>query len=256
MDVFGKYARYYDLLYREKNYSSEAEYVHRLVQRHAPGAKSVVELGCGTGAHAEHLARLGYSIHGVDRSREMLERAASRLAGLPAEQASRLAFSSGDIRTIRLGTKADAVIALFHVLSYQLENDDLMAVFATARHHLNPAGIFIFDCWYGPAVLAEKPSRRTKRLEDDTIDMTRTAEPAMRSNENIVDVHYQLVIKEKIGGKMEELREIHSMRYLFVPEIETLMTKNGMTLVAREEWMTGKAPGPDTWGACFVGKAV
>jgi methylase of polypeptide subunit release factors len=66
MSVFGAYARYYDLLYRDKDYAAEAQYVHRLIQSHALGARSILELGCGTGAHAVLLAGEGYRIHGVD----------------------------------------------------------------------------------------------------------------------------------------------------------------------------------------------
>ena len=72
MSVFDGYARYYDLLYRDKDYAAEARHVHDIIQRHSPGAHSILELGCGTGAHAIHLATMGYAIHGVDRSHEML----------------------------------------------------------------------------------------------------------------------------------------------------------------------------------------
>jgi len=42
------------------------------------------------------------------------------------------------------------------------------------------------------------------------------------------------------------------MRYLFRPEVELFLQNAGMTLVAAEEWMTGRQPGYDTWGVCFV----
>jgi hypothetical protein len=38
MSVFAAYSRYYDLLYRDKDYAAEARYVHELVQRHHPAA--------------------------------------------------------------------------------------------------------------------------------------------------------------------------------------------------------------------------
>ena len=254
MTVFGHYAQYYDLLYRDKDYAGETEFVHRLLQRHAPGAKTIVELGCGTGVHAEHMSRMGYEVHGVDRSTEMLDRARSRLANLSEKQAARLMFFQDDIRTVRLATKADAVIALFHVMSYQARNDDLNAAFATARHHLAPGGILVFDCWYGPAVLSERPVIRVKRLEDNEINVTRIAEPVMRPNENLVDVNYHVIIRQKTSGNVEELREMHRMRYLFTPEIAMLLSSNHMELVWSEEWITGRVPGIDTWGVCFVGR--
>jgi len=56
--VFNAYAAYYDLLYKEKNYAEEAEYIHGLIQKNTPGAKTILELGCGTGQHAVEFSRL------------------------------------------------------------------------------------------------------------------------------------------------------------------------------------------------------
>jgi len=59
MKVFENYARYYDLLYHDKDYNAEAKFVHQLLQIHAPETRSILELGCGTGSHAVLLAELG-----------------------------------------------------------------------------------------------------------------------------------------------------------------------------------------------------
>ena len=51
--VFADYARYYDLLYRDKDYAAEAEYIACLVRKFHPSARSIIiELGSGTGIHA------------------------------------------------------------------------------------------------------------------------------------------------------------------------------------------------------------
>jgi len=254
MSVFGAYARYYDFLYRDKDYAGEAQYVHKLIQRYAPGAHSILELGCGTGAHAVLLAREGYRIHGVDLSTDMLERAKNRLIEMPPEQASRLKFSQGDIRAVRINGKFDAVISLFDVISYQTTNEDLHAVFGTIKAHLKPGGAFIFDCWYGPAVLNDHPVVRVKRVEDGKIAVTRIAEPVMYPNENCVGVNYQLFVRHKVDGTIEELHECHRMRYLFAPEIVNLLAQEDLVLLRCEEWMTGRPLGFDAWGVCFVAR--
>lgn len=252
MNVFGNYARYYDLLYRDKDYSGEAQFIHELLKNYAPSTKSVLELGCGTGAHAVLLAKEGYQVHGVDLSAEMLQRATYRRCHLPTELASRLEFSQGDIRTIRINQQFDAVISLFHVISYQTTNEDLQAAFATVKAHLKPGGVFIFDCWYGPAVLSDRPGVRVKRLEDEEISVIRIADALMYPNENLVDVNYQVFIKQKNTGIVEELQETHKMRYLFKPEIKLLLVQSGLKYVESREWMTTREPGFDTWGVYFV----
>ena len=196
MRVFSDYAQYYDLLYLDRDYASEAAFVLELIQAHNPKAVSILDLGCGSGAHATHLAAEGYQVHGVDASAEMLDRAKTRQAEAHADQALRLAFSQGDIRAVRLDNRFDVVVSLFHVMSYQTSNADLRAAFATAKAHLNAGGIFIFDCWYGPAVLTEKPAARVKNVRNKTVVVTRVAEPILHADRNMVEIVYQLFIRK------------------------------------------------------------
>ena len=244
--VFDTYARYYDLLYRDKDYAAEAEYITSHIHRHAPQAKSILELGCGTGAHAEHLARMGYSVHGVDMSAEMIARAEARKAALPAEMAARISFSLGDARTVRMQQIYDVVISLFHVMSYQTSNADLNATYETAAMHLSPGGLFLFDYWYGPAVLIQKPEVRVRRLEDNKIKVTRIAEPVIYVNDNVVDVNYTVFIEVKETGQVEQIKETHRMRYFFLPELKFYGTGKFKEIISNA-WMTNNVLNVDIW---------
>jgi len=259
MSVFGAYSQYYDLLYKDKDYAGEAAYVRSLIERHHPGARSVLDLGCGTGRHALLLAESGYRMTGVDRSPDMLGEANAQLAAASPERALRLAssgaaptFLQGDVRTVRTGQKFDVVVSLFHVMSYQTSNDDLRAALGTIHEHLLPGGVVIFDCWYGPTVLTERATARSKHLEDERISVLREAEPVLRPTENCVDVNYRVQITDKQSGAVQELRETHSMRYLFSPEVELLLSASGLALKDSAEFMTNKPLGVDTWTAVFV----
>jgi SAM-dependent methyltransferase len=251
MSVFGYYSKYYDLLYKDKDYGAEADYIQRCIHKFAPGAKSVLELGCGTGKHACLLAKNGFTITGVDMSGEMLEEANKRKE---IEKIGSISFVEGNIQTVRLQKKFDSVISLFHVISYQTGNEHLEAAFKTAAVHLNDKGLFIFDCWYGPAVLTDRPAVRCKRLENETIRVVRIAEPVMYPDDNLVDVNYHLFITEKATGKVQELHETHKMRYLFKPEIEYFLSNSGFSLVHSEEWLTSRTLDFSTWGAVFIAK--
>jgi SAM-dependent methyltransferase len=255
MSVFGKYSRYYDLLYKDKDYVGETEFIAGLIKRYQPDARSLLELGCGSGIHASLLAEKGYTVDGIDFSQDMLDAAQLRLKKLPAATAKQLRFSHGDVRSARLGKKFDCVLSLFHVVSYQPTNADLKATFATAREHMQPGGIFVFDCWYGPAVLTERPATRTKHMQDEVIEVRRLAEPVLYPNENLVDVNYHVFIRDRASGTVEEVKETHRMRFLFKPEIELLAESAGMKVEHACEWMTSKAPGTDTWGVCFILRA-
>lgn len=249
--VFDTYARYYDLLYRDKDYRAESEYVVSHVRKYSPQAKRILELGCGTGAHAEHLARMGYVVHGVDMSDTMLAGAEARRNRLPAEVASRLSFDQADVRDVRTGDSYDVVISLFHVISYQTADAGLKAMFETAFTHLARGGLFIFDFWYGPAVLMQQPEVRVKRLEDEFITVTRIAEPVMHVNENVVDVNYSVFIEEKATGKVDQIRESHRMRYLFLPELARYR-ESRFEERASHEWMTSEPMSGRSWAGFQV----
>jgi len=253
--LFADYARYYDLLYRDKDYAAEADYVTGLIRKFHPSTQSILELGSGTGIHASLLAEKGFTVHGIERSQEMLARSLVLTEKMTPGH-GQLTFSLGDIRDIRLNKSFDAVIALFHVISYQTTNADVTAAFAAARHHLKPGGIFIFDVWYGPAVLTEHPEVRIKRMADDQTEITRMAEPVLHPNENRVDVHYHVFVRNLATQAVAELKETHAMRYFFKPEIELWATLSGFTIQDAEEWYTAKPIGTATWSVCFCLQAV
>jgi len=248
--LFADYARYYDLLYKDKDYESEADYVAGMIRCFHPTARSVLELGSGTGIHAIHLAKKGYEVTGVEISTDMIGIARSKAS--PHSHSPNPAFFQGDIRTVRLNRTYDTIIAIFHVMSYQTTNADIVAAFATVREHLGTGGIFLFDVWYGPAVLTERPTVRIKRMADEGTAITRIAEPVMKPNENLVEVHYQVFVEDRGNAAVKMLQETHVMRYFFLPELELLAARNGLHIMNAEEWLTGKPISANTWGAFFV----
>ena len=256
MAVFGMYSRYYDLLYRDKDYAGEAAFVLDLIHRHQNGARSLLELGCGSGNHAARFSEHGLQVTGVEQSAEMLPAAALRRSKLPADVAERLAFSEGDIRSLRLDQTFDCAISLFHGISYMPDNAALLAALTTARAHLAPGGSFIFDVWYGPAVLSDRPAVRIKRMQDDNTEVTRLAEPVLHPNECIVDVNYSVFIRDRHSAAVEEIRETHHMRYLFQPELALAAAASGFKIEHAAEWMTDAEPSDKTWGVYFVMRAV
>jgi SAM-dependent methyltransferase len=191
MSVFDKYyAQFYDMLYKDKDYESESNYIISLIKKYNPEAKSILDLGCGTGRHAELFSNKGFIVLGVDQSKYMLNEAMNR-------KNNNLDFIEGDIRFLKLDKKFDVVTALFHVLSYQITNKDVESLIRTAYNHLNKNGLFIFDFWYGPAVIIQKPEVRIKELENDNIKFIRIAKPMIDFSRNVVKVCYKIFVVDK-----------------------------------------------------------
>lgn len=253
LGVFDAYAAYYDLLYQEKDYAAEAKYIHSLIQHYRANSSDILEFGCGTGGHALHLANYGYRITGIDRSHAMVLQAKNRAAnwsGCHAQGFGSFDVAHGDLRDFRSTTTFDVVLALFHVMSYQTSNDDLLAAMATATAQLKPGGLFIFDCWYGPGVLSDPPATRIRRFKGGNVTITRLAEADHNPNENRVDVHYEVIVESENGS--ERLQEIHPMRYLFSPEVDLLLQINGLQRIALLHWLKVTPPTLKSWNACFV----
>jgi SAM-dependent methyltransferase len=184
----------------------------------------------------------------------MLEEAERQRARLPAELHGRTCFSKGDARNYRADSPFDAVTSLFHVISYQSTNADLAAALRTVAANLRTGGTFLFDVWYGPAVLSERPETRIKRMEDDAIEVIRIAEPCLHPNENLVDINYQVLIRDKTEGGLEQTRETHRMRYFFLPELAFHLQMAGFELIHSEAWLGGRRPGCDTWSVALVAR--
>jgi SAM-dependent methyltransferase len=256
MSVFGEYSAYYDLFYQDKDYPGEAAFVRGLIQKHFPAAQSVLDLGCGTSRHARELVRSGFTVTGVDLSAGMIARGLEEAAQLPEEFRRRLELVQGDATSFTCSRSYDAVISLFHVLSYQTTNAALRGVFRTARRAVRANGLFVFDFWHGPAVLTGRPETRIKRAENAEVRVIRLAEPTLDVNRSVVAVSYTLLARNRQGGECTEVRETHTMRYLFMPEIELLAELEGFQIIEAGEWLTGRPLTDQCWSGYAVARAT
>ncbi|MDR2695777.1 MAG: class I SAM-dependent methyltransferase [Deltaproteobacteria bacterium] len=254
MTTFGHYARYYNLLYRDKDYAAEVEFVLGILQKHGCAPRTLLDLGCGTGHHAVEMAKQGVQATGVDMSETMLGMGQDSISAL-----SSLEFSvplpellQGDARTVRLGKHFDAVVSLFHVMSYQNTEEDALAVLETAKEHLKPGGLFFFDFWHGPGVLTDLPTAREKIMEDAELRVLRKATPVHRVSDNVVEVHYAVTLTDKATGGETALNECHSMRYWFLPELRYLAKQAGFQVMQASGWMHEAPPGLADWNAWML----
>jgi len=232
MDVFKKYANFYDLLYEDKDYQRECEFIRDAFDTY--GTKeitSILDLGCGTGSHALIFADMGYNVTGVDQSETMLDIARAKAA----EKNKNIRFQRQDIRHLHLPQLFDAAVAMFAVMGYQTSNEDFENTLISVHSHLSPGGLLIFDVWFGPAVLMEKPQDRMKRIESPNKKVIRYAHPVLDIIHHTVEVNYTVL--EITERKTTEILEHHLMRYFFYQEIEYFLEKNGFKLLRIDPFM-------------------
>lgn len=134
MTDYAGFAAFYDRIMGDR--TEEIERVQSYVRRHRPDARSLLELGCGTGALLGGFTP-ALDVAGVDRSAEMLAIAADRVP------AARLLHA--DMTEFRLPDPFDVVICMFDTLNHLPEFGSWLALFDRACEHLADGGLFIFD---------------------------------------------------------------------------------------------------------------
>jgi SAM-dependent methyltransferase len=246
MSHFFDYSKYYNLLYKDKNYSEEVDYIDSLIKKYNPKASHLLDVGCGTGNHAKVMAVKGYDIHGIDLSEQMLK--------IATAIESKITFTQGDIRNFKLDKTFDVVTSLFHVMSYQTTNADLVSSFKAVGNHLKKDGLFIFDFWYGPAVMLDLPSVRVKKMEDESLKVIRTAEPKIDFDKCIVNVHFDVHIFDKAHGRLDNLQEVHPMRFFFQNELRYVASQCGFEVLDFYAWLSVNEPTKNKWYAVAVCK--
>jgi len=225
MTVFGNtYASVYDYLYQDKDYEKECDFLETLFKKYAKKVKTILDLGCGTGGHAISLAKRSYKIAGVDRSSEMVG-----IARKKAKNAElKIDFHESSIQNLNLHKKFDAVISMFAVMSYQTKNNDLSMACKTAKKHLNPEGVFVFDAWHGLAVMTDPPTQRIKEVNNGDERIIRFTNPEIDILSHTVDTHFK-VLKLKAEKLICETKETHKMRFLFPQEIKYFLEVAGFS---------------------------
>lgn len=251
--VFGQvYADAYDAIYGEKDYAGECDLLESIFSSSSRPVRRVLDLGCGTGNHTLRLASRGYQVAGVDRSAEML-----RVARTKAEEgALSVDLWEGDIRSARLNQTFDAVLLMFAVLGYQSENLDILSTLQTARAHLESDGLLIFDVWYGPAVLSQRPGERVRLYENDNGRILRWSRGELDVRRQLCAVHYHVWQFDSQQSAIETT-ETHTMRFFFESELALFLGIAGFKLESISAFPNINAPpAEDTWNILVTATAV
>jgi SAM-dependent methyltransferase len=201
--VYDKSARIYDLLYVGsgiKDYPAEAAELHRLIQEACPGAKTLLDVACGTGAHLVEMQRW-YAVEGVDLSPAMLAVARTRLPGVSLREA--------DMRALELGRTFDAVTCLFSSIGYMTDRAEMRSAIARLAAHVAPGGVLIVDGWVRPAEWRDhfRPEHPDV-AHDDEVTVVRLA--FSRRNGSITELEMHHLVQT--DGGIEYFTETHRLR--------------------------------------------
>lgn len=209
--MYDKSARIYDLLYTGigiKDYAAEAAELHQIIMGACPGARTLLDVACGTGAHLAQL-RKWYVVEGADVSPAMLEAAARRLPGVTLHLA--------DMRQLNLGRAFDAVLCLFSSIGYITDPSEFRATVERLAAHVGPGGVLIIDGWI-------RPDEWNDEYRDD---------PDVASDDETTVV--RLTLSRRVG-EVTELEMHHLVRNRF--GIEYFVESHRLALTPTEDYVS------------------
>jgi len=136
---YSKLAEVYDLGWGDFAESART-FVERTLLNYGVESGRILELACGTGILAIHLARSGHVVIGIDRSPEMVS-----IASMKGRYVKGVEFAVADMRNLDLEPGFDAVLCMFDSLNYLTALEDVSDVLHSVFSILRDNGLFIFD---------------------------------------------------------------------------------------------------------------
>ncbi|MGZ3476852.1 MAG: class I SAM-dependent methyltransferase, partial [Polyangiales bacterium] len=171
--MFSATAQLYDVLYGDRPHE---EQVRTIAAMFPPGVRSVLDVGCAIGLHAEHFAR-EFETFGVDVDASLIEHAKRRV---PSAQ-----FRVADATSMELGRTFDAVVCLYGVVGYFVTEERLRAAVECMAAHA--AKILIIEPWHGTQTTDAVQSRIARARG---VTVARVAKRTVDRTHATLDVHY------------------------------------------------------------------
>jgi predicted TPR repeat methyltransferase len=130
-DIFGKF---YDAVMGDR--AQATGQLRNLIRKANPKARSVLELGCGTGSVLKQLSK-HYEVWGLDLSKQMLSIARKKV---PPSRLSRQ-----NMVNFRLRQRFDVICCVFDSLNHVASFTQWKHLFNNVHRHLADEGVFICD---------------------------------------------------------------------------------------------------------------
>jgi len=204
------------------------------------GAKSVLELGIGTGRVGIRLAAQGlypnYSVTGIDVSSAMLERCRLKLDRLATSVENNLELVEADMRDFVLGKQFDHIYCTLSAFSHLLTTQDQQQALGQIKKHMHEKSLLAIDLFMPDYEILHRAGirpgynwRETRMGAEDE----RGAFQLERVNMVNYNKHSQLMNMKVVwyklyaGQQETSLNHILDVRVVFPQELKLLLQSSG-----------------------------
>jgi len=217
MYVADTVALYDDIYTRIKNYEDEARKIREWILRFSPGAKSILDVACGTAEHAKYLKK-DFSLDGLDDNEEFLS--------VARKKNPECRYFQADMRDFHLEKKYDVVMSLFSSIGYVKTQESLEKTLRCFADHLTPSGIIVVEPWLTPD--AWNPGKRPFMLtiDEPTFKVCRMNVTETRNGLSYFKWHF-------LVGKPDEVKhftEEHTLGLFSVEQMKNAFQNAGLSV--------------------------
>jgi SAM-dependent methyltransferase len=169
----------YEFVFSRDVARRNAERLHEIIEDRRPGARSLLDVACGTGWHLERLGDW-YEVEGLDASPGMLRHAQRRLPSVPLHQA--------DMRSFDLGRSFDVVVCLSSSIAWMQTRTDLFGAVWTMARHTGEGGLLFVELWDFPKDAKGEPWMTTVNSGDRAVALLETT--TLQGDAWLQETHY------------------------------------------------------------------
>ena len=218
MKLYNELAYLWPVISPPETYAEEAGHWRRAIRNKLGEDRlHLLELGVGGGHNLSHLTT-DFEAAAVDISPRMLE--------LSRRLNPAVDHHLGDMRTVRLGRKFDAVL-VHDAIGYMLTEDDLRTALTTAKEHLRPEGLLLL----APDLVRESfyegmVHRWTGAVGDVRVE-TEERMYVRDPSETVIESHFTYTITE--NGSVRTEHDIHLTGLFPIATWTGLLQESGFT---------------------------
>jgi SAM-dependent methyltransferase len=209
--AYESFAKVYDRLMADMPYGAWLDYLEQCIQRRIKQpnvARSIVDLGCGTGSLSLPLARKGYQVIGIDCAPEMLAIAEhKRLTNADKCPLNNLQFMELDMCDLQLSEPVDVMFSFCDSMNYVTDEERFLQLLQNVYEHLRPNGLFVFDV-HLETTFHQYAEEQPFVLDDSDIAYIWTCDYQAPLIE-----HHLTIFTEIDGNHFQRIEEWHQQRY-------------------------------------------
>lgn len=226
--MFTESADIYDAIYSFKDYAAEAAEIASVLRASHPGARTVLDVACGTGEHARHLASThGFEVDGLDLDEGLLRVARAKH---PSGR-----FYHADMSDFTLDGRYDAILCLFSSIGYLVTLERTGRALACFRRHLRENGVVLVEPWFPPGALEDGRVSRQHGTH-----MGRSVERTSRVQIDGCVSHLWFDYRIETADGVRDVSEVHELGLFTRDEMATAFAGAGLRADFDRVGLTGR----------------